>query len=157
MPEKGYNTTIFERSFAMNIYFSCSITGGRQDEHMYKVIVEYLLAQGYEVPTAILASPKVMEEEVVIPPLDVYKRDVAWVEGCQLLIAEISTPSHGVGYEIALALSLQKPVLCLYQNGKKVSKMLSGNNHPLFTIYAYQTPEQAMFFIDDFIVKNAQS
>jgi len=102
----------------MNIYFSCSITGGRQDEHMYKVIVEYLQAQRHEVPTAILASPKVMEEEVVIPPMDVYQRDVAWVQGCQLLIAEISTPSHGVGYEIALALSLEKPVLCLYHDGR---------------------------------------
>ncbi len=141
----------------MNIYFSCSITGGRQDEHMYKVIVEYLQAQRHEVPTAILASPKVMEEEVVIPPMDVYQRDVAWVQGCQLLIAEISTPSHGVGYEIALALSLQKPVLCLYQDGRKVSKMLSGNNHPLFSIHAYQTPEQAINCIDSFIASRVRT
>ena len=138
----------------MNIYFSCSITGGRQDEHMYKVIVNHLQSQGHEVPTAILASPKVMEEEVVIAPVDVYQRDVAWVEGCQILIAEISTPSHGVGYEIALALSLQKPVLCLYQEGKKVSKMLSGNTHPLFTIHTYQTAEQAISFMDTFITEH---
>lgn len=137
----------------MNIYFSCSITGGRQDEHMYKIIVNHLQSQGHEVPTAILASPKVMEEEVVIAPVDVYQRDVAWVEGCQVLIAEISTPSHGVGYEIALALSLNKPVLCLYQEGKKVSKMLSGNTHPLFTIHTYQNPEKAVSHINTFIAK----
>jgi nucleoside 2-deoxyribosyltransferase len=135
----------------MNIYFSCSITGGRQDQHMYKAIVDHLQAEGHEIPTAILASPNVMEEEIVVAPGDVYQRDVAWVEGCQALIAEVSTPSHGVGYEIALALCLNKPVLCLYQDGKKVSKMLTGNTHPNFTIHTYHTPDEAISFIREFL------
>jgi len=33
----------------MNIYFSCSITGGRQDEAVYQAIVDFLLAAGHEV------------------------------------------------------------------------------------------------------------
>jgi len=44
----------------MKIYFACSITGGREDELIYQEIVEALLADGHEVPTALLATPEVM-------------------------------------------------------------------------------------------------
>lgn len=85
----------------MNIYFSCSITGGREDEKTYQRIVNYLLKNGHEVPTAHLASPDVMEGESDLKAVDVYQRDLEWVKNCDVLIAEVSTPSHGVGYEIA--------------------------------------------------------
>src|SRR5512137_2389749 len=102
----------------MNIYFSCSITGGRQDQQVYHAIVELLLKSGHEVPTAHLSRADVLEQETSIVPSDVYQRDVKWVLGCDALIAEVSTPSHGVGYEIALALQHQKPVLCCFQRNK---------------------------------------
>jgi nucleoside 2-deoxyribosyltransferase len=58
-----------------------------------------------------------MAEESVIDPVTVYQRDIAWVEACDVMIAEVSTPSHGVGYEIAYAIGLGRPVLCLYRQG----------------------------------------
>ena len=61
------------------------------------------------------------------PPEEVYERDTSWIEACDALIAEVSTPSHGVGYEIGYALSKGKPVLCCYRRGRRVSKMISGN------------------------------
>lgn len=128
----------------MNIYFSCSITGGRADQAIYQTIVDYLVGQGHTVPTAHLSRPDVMEDERVISPLEVYQRDVRWVEECDLLIAEVSTPSHGVGYEIALALSLEKPVMCCYQSGRKVSKMILGNTHPKLSLRAYSRVEQLL-------------
>jgi 2'-deoxynucleoside 5'-phosphate N-hydrolase len=94
----------------MNIYFSCSITGGRQDQEVYAALVDAMQQDGHIVPTAHLSSPDVMQVEAVVDPQDVYLRDVAWVEGCDVVIAEVSTPSHGVGYEIALACLLGKPV-----------------------------------------------
>lgn len=135
----------------MNIYFSCSITGGREDQPVYHAIVDALLVDGHQVPTAILASPDVMSMEVVVAPLDVYQRDVAWVTGCDALVAEVSTPSHGVGYEIALALSLGKPVFCCYRQGRKVSKMLSGNTHPQIRVVSYEDEKQAVILIRDFL------
>src|SRR5512135_2971265 len=111
----------------MNIYFSCSITGGRKDEEVYQALVNYLVENQHEVPTAHLSSPDVLALEAVASPQEVYFRDVAWVQNCQAVIAEVSTPSHGVGYEIALALALSKPVLCCYRAGQKVSKMITGN------------------------------
>jgi nucleoside 2-deoxyribosyltransferase len=123
----------------VNIYFACSITGGRQDEAAYEALVSALLADGHIVPTASLASPAVMEQEGRLSPEDVFARDVAWIEACDALIAEISTPSHGVGYEVGYALSQGKPVLCCYRQGQRISKMLSGNPNPGLQTRSYSS------------------
>ncbi len=131
----------------MNIYFACSITGGRRDEAVYRKLVSALVSDGHDVPTASLASPEVMALEDVVLPEEVYGRDIAWIEACDLLVAEISTPSHGVGYEIGFALGLGKPVLCLYRQGVRVSKMILGNPDPRLTVQAYKTSEEAIRFL----------
>jgi len=136
----------------MNIYFSCSITGGRNDQAVYAAIVDALLSDGHVVPTAILSSPDILSLEAVVSPQDVYQRDVKWVTDCDALIAEVSTPSHGVGYEIALALTLGKPVLCLYRQGRKVSKMITGNDQPRLRQAVYATDAEAVTFVCDFLL-----
>ena len=121
----------------LNIYFACSITGGRQDEAEYQKIVDFLTTQGYTVPTAMLAGSGVVEMEINADAVNVYERDTTWIRGCDVLLAEISTPSHGVGYEIGYALNLQKPVICLHRHGVAVSKMITGNRDFYLTIYDY--------------------
>lgn len=128
----------------MNVYFSCSITGGRKDEAVYQSLVDCLLADGHQVPTAHLSRPDVLALEDVASPGEVYERDSTWVKDCDALVAEVSTPSHGVGYEIALALSLGKPVLCLYRSGSRVSKMITGNTSPGLVVCTYDHPAQAV-------------
>lgn len=135
----------------MNIYFSCSITGGRDDQRIYQQMVDFMVAQGHEVPTAHLSKADVLEDERVISALDVYQRDVNWVNQCDVLVAEISTPSHGVGYEIALALLQKKPVLCCYQAGRKVSKMLLGNTSPSLSLYAYQDTQDVLTELERYL------
>jgi nucleoside 2-deoxyribosyltransferase len=135
----------------MKIYFSCSITGGRQDQVVYAAIVDHLLAQGHEVPTAHLSSENILAEEKVIEPQEVYHRDLKWVEECDALIAEVSTPSHGVGYEIALALLIEKPVLCCFRKGCKVSKMILGNTHPKLSLFGYEQVDDLITGIEGFI------
>lgn len=135
----------------MNIYFACSLTGGRADEDVYARIVDHLLSKGHEVPTAHLARPEVMDLERVVDPQEVYERDIAWIEACDALVAEVSTPSHGVGYEIGYALGLGKPVLCCYQEGVPVSKMITGNRSPDLTVGPYRSEEQATEIVDRFL------
>ena len=135
----------------MNIYFACSITGGREYEPVYQSIVRALVEEMHEVPTAHLAETGVMSVEAVIHPKEVYERDVAWIRACDVLIAEVSIPSHGVGYEIGFALGLGIPVLALYQGGRKVSKMISGNSDPTLTVRVYQTPDEAIQIVRDFL------
>ncbi len=141
----------------MNIYFSCSITGGRRDQAIYQHIVEHLSAQGHDVPTAHLSRVDILEEEKVIDPQDVYKRDVKWVRECNALVAEVSTPSHGVGYEIALALFLDKPVFCCCREGVKVSKMLTGNTHPRLKVFNYASEASLLTAIDSFLEQIAHT
>lgn len=135
----------------MNIYFSCSVTGGRDDQTVYAAIVDALLSEGHQVPTAHLSSPDIMALEAVSSPNEVYQRDVAWVNGCDALVAEVSTPSHGVGYEIALALTLGKPVFCLYRRGTRISKMITGNDHPGLRQGSYEDQAGAVTLISDFL------
>ena len=135
----------------MNIYFSCSITGGRKDAQVYQALVDCLLSDRHEVPTAHLSRPDVLELEAITPADEVFQRDSTWVKECDVLIAEVSTPSHGVGYEIALALILGKPVLCLYRSDCKVSKMIVGNTSPGLKVAPYDTPGQAVGLARSFL------
>lgn len=128
----------------MNIYFACSITGGREDEPIYQKIVAVLQADGHEVPTALLAGSNVIELEVVVDPVEVYTRDTGWIESCDLLVAEVSTPSHGVGYEIGYALGLGKSVFCLHREGIPVSKMITGNRDPSLKVIAYADGDEVV-------------
>jgi 2'-deoxynucleoside 5'-phosphate N-hydrolase len=137
----------------MNIYFSCSITGGRKDEQVYQSLVDCLLADRHEVPTAHLSRADVLDLEAVTPADEVYRRDSDWVKACDALVAEVSTPSHGVGYEIALALALGKPVLCLYRSGCKVSKMITGNDSPGLKVAAYDSTVQAVGLARSFLAE----
>jgi nucleoside 2-deoxyribosyltransferase len=137
----------------MNIYFACSITGGREFESVYQAIVRGLTADRHVVPTAHLAQARVTEVESTIAPDEVYARDIAWLRACEVLIAEVSMPSHGVGYEIGFSLGLGKPVLALYQEGRRVSKMISGNPDPNLSVKAYRTPEDAVVQTREFLNK----
>ena len=122
----------------MNIYFACSITGGREAESVYQALTQALIDDKHVVPTAHLAEPNVVFLEKVVAPRDVYERDVGWIRACDALIAEVSVPSHGVGYEIGFALGEGKPVLCLAEKGKAISKMITGNPHPNLKVGCYK-------------------
>lgn len=131
----------------MNIYFACSITGGREFEPVYQAIVAALEADGHEIPTSHLANSEIVYLEKVISPSEVYKRDVAWIQAADALVAEVSVPSHGVGYEIGYALGLGKPVLACHQKDRAISKMICGNPDPRLTLKGYETPKEAIQFI----------
>lgn len=128
----------------MKIYFACSITGGRQDEGIYQVFVKEIEARGCDVPTAHIAETGIEELDAAEAPEDIYERDVSWIEESDLLIAEVSTPSHGVGYEIGYALQLGIPVICFYRADVRISKMILGNSHPDLQIYSYRDQEHVI-------------
>ena len=135
----------------MEIYFGCSITGGRDQEKEYQQIVNYLIDSGHQVPTAHLSNSDVMDLEKVVDPVEVYTRDIQWIDNCQTLVAEVSTPSHGVGYEIGYALSNKKPVLCLHKSGIFVSKMITGNMNPLLQVKEYRSSAELPAILDEFL------
>ena len=127
----------------MKIYFACSISGSRKDEEIYQFLVKVMEDLDIDIPTAHIAETGIEEIDAREAPEDIYHRDVTWIQESDLLVAEVSTPSHGVGYEIGYALELGKPVLCLYQEDAVVSKMITGNPHGLLTVLTYQDPGEA--------------
>lgn len=138
----------------MKIYFACSIVGGRKDEDMYRHIVQALLDDGHEVPTAGNAGITTGSHagiELDMDPRQVYSRDIGWIDDSDTLIAEVSTPSHGVGYEIGYALEHQKPVLCIFRQGVRVSKMITGNTMPGLQIADYADEKEAIEDIRNFL------
>jgi len=135
----------------MNIYFACSITGGRSFEPIYQEITRALLADGHEIPTAHLAESNVMTLEKVIDPREVYDRDVGWINDCDALVAEVSVPSHGVGYEIGFALEKGKPVLCLAKESIPVSKMIVGNPHNSLFVKFYKDVSEGIAILREFL------
>ena len=135
----------------MTIYFCGSIAGGRKYLDTYTKIVKTLLAAGHTVPTEHILAPDVIDSEKELTAAQIYKRDVNWLSNADAAIAEISNPSLGVGYEIGYALNLGKPVLALYERDLFVSRMITGNEHPLLTIVEYRSDDDWRRAIDDFI------
>ena len=123
----------------MKIYFSGSISGGREHAAIYQHVVAHLQALGHAVLSAHVADPDVVDREKDTSPRIVFERDVAWVQQCEAMIAEVSTPSLGVGYEYGLAVQLGKPVLCVYRAGLRLSKMITGNPAPNLKVAVYTT------------------
>ena len=135
----------------MKIYFACSISGGRQDEAIYQKLVQVMLSMGIEVPNAHITETGIEEIDAFKEPGNIYQRDVNWIEESDLLVAEVSTPSHGVGYEIGYALNQDISVLCLYNKSVVVSKMITGNPHPLLKVIAYQDWQEAEDLLREYV------
>lgn len=135
----------------MKIYLSGAIRAGRELQDNYQVIHDYLKDSGYEILTHHVASPNVLEIEKSIPDVEIYTQDMNWLQECNALIAEVSVPSIGVGYEIAYALTLNKPVLALYEENRVISAMILGNTSPNLTVHSYPSIPRLLFQIKDFL------
>jgi nucleoside 2-deoxyribosyltransferase len=139
----------------MDIYFSCSLTGGRSDQPVYAALVRHMQDLGHHVLTAHLADLDVMAQDAQVDAASVYARDLAWLEACDALIAEVTTPSHGVGFEIATAIALGKPALCLHRTGARVSKMIAGCPDPGLEMAAYENEAEALARVGGFLRERA--
>jgi nucleoside 2-deoxyribosyltransferase len=135
----------------MDIYFAASIRGGGIDPEICSKLVERLRTHGRVFTERICEDVK-HADEFADPDHEIYERDVAWLRSADALVAEVSTPSHGVGYEIAKAEEWGKPILCLYRSNapKRISAMIGGNRG-LLTV-RYEDLDEAMKSIDDFLI-----
>lgn len=131
----------------MKIYFAGSIRGGRDDQQLYVEIIKALSSYG-EVLTEHVGD-KGITAYGEDGPTDkyIYSRDVSWLKETDVVIAEVSTPSLGVGYEIAKAEEWRKKVLCLYREseGKRLSAMIAGSENLEVKKYASLKDLESVF------------
>ena len=112
----------------MKIYFAGSIRGGREDAVLYEQLISYLKTFG-EVLTEHVGDPALSSLGDDGPSDSfIHNRDLEWLMAADVIVAEVTTVSTGVGYEIGRAVEAGKPVLCLFRPGagKNLSAMIAG-------------------------------
>lgn len=135
----------------MQIYFAASIAGGRQYLETYQKMVAYLQELGHTVLTEHIVAPDVWHQESGLTPEQIYTRDTDWLRSADCVVAEVSNPSLGVGYEICYSLTMHKPVLCLYHASVLLSRMILGNTRPGIQVTAYESDEAWRRLVHTFI------
>ena len=127
----------------MKIYFCGSIKGGRADAALYHRLIEYMKKE-HRVLTEHVGNMDLQENNT---PEGIYRQDTAWLREADIVIAECTTPSLGVGYELAYAEKLGVPCHIFYDRNRTVlSAMLSGDGY--FRIYPYEKEEEIYPLLD---------
>ncbi len=138
----------------MKIYLSGSIRGGRQLQPVYHEIYQYLKKNGHKVLAHHVADENIIEMEESVSNQVIYTQDILWLKECDGVIAEVSIPSLGVGYEIAFSISLGKPVMAVYnEEMNPISAMISGNTSPNLILKSYNEIQQLQIHIKEFLSK----
>ncbi len=134
---------------AVSIYFCGSIRGGRSDQELYADLIKYLQSFG-TVLTAHVGEKDLLTDHN-LSSREIYIRDMKYLDEADIIVAEVSIPSLGVGYEIARAVDLGKRILCLSQlkRNQNLSALISGC--PDLQIVVYSNIEEAKTAIDQFL------
>ncbi len=123
------------------IYFAGSIRGGRVDADLYRRIIQFVQQTDTVLTEHVGSSNLILNEQGRERDARIYDQDTAWLRQSDLLIAECTCPSLGVGYELAYAEHRGIPCHIFYDKTKaQLSAMLTGN--PYFHIHPYENEEQ---------------
>lgn len=111
----------------LTIYFAASISGGRGDQGIYAQIIA-LLKQHGTVLTEHLGDASLTAAGEALGDREIHDRDIQWLRQADVLVAEVTTPSLGVGYEIGRAVEWGKRIICLHRPaaGRRLSGMIAG-------------------------------
>ena len=133
----------------MKIYFAGAIRGGREDSALYLEIVKVLRPYG-EVLTEHVAAADLSVLGESRDDRWIHDRDLAWLRAADCLVAEVTTPSLGVGFEIAKATEWGKRVLCLFRpsTDRALSALIAGSHQ--VTLREYQTKADLPKIFDEF-------
>ena len=133
----------------MNIYFAGSIRGGEPDHVWFQQLIKHIQRHGRVMTEHSFDFS--YDEEITKDDIQIYTTDMKWLNESNALIAEITAPSLGVGYEIAKAETRGIPILLLYRytSNRKPSAMLNGNKN--LPMIIYHDKKKAYEAIDDFL------
>ena len=112
----------------MKIYVSGSIYGGTQKIDIYKIMINELEKYG-EVLDKQIADINTIENEKYQKDEEIFEDLEQKIMMADIIFAEVTIPSLGVGYELGYADKLGKKIIAIYDETytKKVSTMIRGN------------------------------
>ena len=132
------------------VYFAGSIRGGREDAAVYKRIIDYINATDTVLTEHIGLGSLSVKARTKEDDVHIYKLDTEWLRSSDVLIAECTNPSHGVGYELAHAEARNIPVYIFYDKSKaNISAMLNGNAY--FKVYPYENEAEIYSVLDEIL------
>jgi nucleoside 2-deoxyribosyltransferase len=132
----------------LKIYLACTVRGDRGAIEGLRAVCAALTAAGHSVLTAHLLDDEVESAESALTERDVYDRDLRWLEDCDVLVAEASGSSFGVGFEVGYVLARSdrshQRVVLLYRADRRrqISRLIVGNAHPRCTHVCYADPAE---------------
>ncbi len=146
----------------MKIFFASPIRGDRNNLEMNRFIVKLIKELGHEILTehTVKEKEKLMEIENNFGHTNIYQRDMDWLRECDLMIAEASAPSFGVGYEAGYLLGSadssgekNKKVIILYDKSVEnlVSALAVGNTDPNAIVFGYESEEDIRQFLKNYL------
>ena len=141
----------------MNIYLACTVRGDRTAVAGLRAAADALEAQGHTILTRHLLSDDVETAESLLGEQDVFERDLRWLGDADLLVAEASGSSFGVGFEVGYVLGRAEltgqRVLLLYDAARRdrVSRLIAGNCHERCTTCAYRDPDDLLRVVQAFV------
>jgi nucleoside 2-deoxyribosyltransferase len=131
----------------MKIYLACTVRGDRGAVDGLRTLVTAIESSGHQILTTHLLDADVDGAESALSERAVYERDIAWLEACDVLIAEASGSSFGVGFEVGYVLGrsdrTDQRVVLIYRADRRhhVSRLIVGNAHPRCEVLTYENPE----------------
>ena len=129
----------------MTIYLACTVRGDRGAVAGLRALVAALETAGHTILTKHLLDDNVEGAESALTERAVYQRDIEWLEACDILIADASGSSFGVGFEVGYVLGrsdrAEKRVILLYRADRRdqISRLIVGNAHPRCRVVPYAT------------------
>jgi nucleoside 2-deoxyribosyltransferase len=122
----------------------------------YKQMISLLQAHGEVLTEHLGSDQEIQAKDRVLSDKQIHDRDLQWIKDSDMVIAEVTIPSLGVGYEIGRALQLGKPVLCLFHNeaAHSLSAMVSGCDE--LKIVRYTQVEELQEQLNAFISRYGQ-
>jgi len=137
----------------MKVYFTASTSHNGELMPVYARILQYLKDFGLSVVSGKqTVSREMLAEDAKLGSKEIFTRELSLIDTADLIVAETSKPSLGVGSEIMYALTHDKPVLALIDTRyeDKISPMLVGNPSEKHYI-DYYNDDNLKYKLDDFI------
>lgn len=137
----------------MKIYFAASIRGGRDDAKIYQQIIE-ALKEKHKVLTEHIGNLALSDKgQGTLTDEAIYQQDINWLRESDVVVAETTQPSLGVGYELAYAEKIGKPVIILHQKGKgSLSAMIQGSGY-FKQVHYYETVEDVVGMLEGDLIE----
>jgi 2'-deoxynucleoside 5'-phosphate N-hydrolase len=114
----------------LKVYFTASTSHNGELISYYKKLLDHIKKHSVEILSGDqVVNKKVLSQDKQLTSLEIYSREKMMIDQSDIVIAEVSKPSLGVGSEIVYALSANKPVLAMVRTDfeDKISPILLGN------------------------------